>query len=666
MVCCTPRCDIVLPVYNGLAHVRDCVESVLAYTSPDRYRLFVVDDASDTATCGYLEKLKQTRTPISVHRHERNQGFVRACNAGIRLGAAPYVVVINSDVVVTPEWLDRLVACAESDPRIAFVNPLTNAAPHIEVPIAPGANFFGMDRHVRDHAPRAYPDVVTGVGFCMLLRRSALEQVGWFDEAYGKGYCEESDLCMRLTASGYRTVVADDVYVYHKGGGSFKDRDAQYARNRAIFDTRWKTEYTRRFRAFQRADPLRPVRDLFLLPQRWDPRPAMWQTARGMLAHWRERRWFRAARTMAGGGFRMLRARRSVASAASVARVTRPGRLRVTYVLYELVVAGGVLSVIQLVNELILSGVEARIVALYEDPAIEERIPLYTRPVIFRNARELIAQFPESDIAVATLWNTAAWVRDAVHSGKAATAVYYIQDYEAWFFPEDRQSERRRVLQTYDMIHRKIVTSDWLRGMLAKHGYEAHKIVYGMDLERFYPRDARPERPTVLAMARPATPRRGFRVIVEAFGKVAAEVPDVDIVLFGDRFLRFRAMPFAFRDEGVVTDQDRLAELYSEADVFLDGSAFQGFGRCGLEAMACGAACVLTGTGGVMEYAKHGENALVAPPGQPDALAGAVVTLLRDPELRRRLGDNGLKTAQNYCRKREAAETLAYFQRVSG
>ena len=116
---------------------------------------------------------------------------------------------------------------------------------------------------------------------------SALRQVGLFDPAYGHGYCEESDLCMRLIAAGFRTVVAEDVYVYHRGGGSFSDGQERYLRNRRLFDQRWGREYRRQFRAFRRANPLKPTRQLFTLPTRWEPTPALWQGARALLAEWR-------------------------------------------------------------------------------------------------------------------------------------------------------------------------------------------------------------------------------------------------------------------------------------------------------------------------------------------------------------------------------------------
>jgi GT2 family glycosyltransferase len=87
--------------------------------------------------------------------------------------------------------------------------------------MAPGLSVFTMAEVVAANSRRDYPDVVTAVGFCLLITRATLERFGTFDEIYGDGYCEESDYCMRITAEGFRTVVADDAFVYHRGGASF-------------------------------------------------------------------------------------------------------------------------------------------------------------------------------------------------------------------------------------------------------------------------------------------------------------------------------------------------------------------------------------------------------------------------------------------------------------
>lgn len=367
-------CDIVLPVYNQLTYVKDCIDSILSTLEKSSYHLYIIDDFSDNFTHTFLKQVDTSYPQITLHRNLRNLGFLRSSNLGISLGSAPYVVLINSDVIVTPNWLSRLLKCAESDPQIASVNPLTNYASSISIPIAPGANFYGMDMVLAQHLPRNYPDVVTGVGFCILLRRSALEDVGLFDEIYGCGYCEESDLCMRLTTRGYRTVVADNVYVYHKGRASFKqERDVSYHKNWQIFSARWSEEYKQQFRAFLSANPLKPVRDLFQpTKQQWEPIQLMQEAKHVIHHHWHQRQWFCLAKEAVKGLRQLPNAKHDVVTPSFVAKVTRPRSLRVTYVLPGFNISGGIFSVIQLVNELILLGVEARIVAPSFNPQVDE------------------------------------------------------------------------------------------------------------------------------------------------------------------------------------------------------------------------------------------------------------------------------------------------------
>lgn len=660
----SPTCDLVVPVHNSLAHLVVALESVLAYTQGVNYRLILVDDASDQRTAGYLTEIAAQRPGTLLHRLPENQGFVRAANLGLRCAEAPFVLLLNTDVVVTPGWLEGLLEVAEQDATIGAVNPLTTRASHLDLAMVPGANFFGMHDWLSRQAQPQAADIVTGVGFCLLLRRQALDAVGLFDEVFGRGYGEDSDLCMRLTTARWRTVVATHVYVYHQGGGSFTDSDARKRHNRVIFDQRWQAEYRRQFRAFRRAAPLAPLRARLAPNTGWDPRPLMWETGRALFAAMRIRDWRRVAHVAARGLWHLPRARVSRPDATLLAEVSRPGRLRLTYVIPRLVIAGGVLSVIQLVNELVLLGVEARIATLFVDPAVRTWMPLYSQPMVFRNAAELVRDLPECDLVVATLWQSAPWVAALQARGRARASAYFLQDYEPWFFPEHDSSGRARVRATYAVISNRIVKSDWLRERLSDEGYDSHKIRLGINLAVFYPRDVGAERPRVLAMARPGVPQRGFAATIEALAQVKAARADVEIVLFGDRRLANANIPFAFRNEGLVTDQNRLATLYSEATVFLDGSDFQGFGRGGLEAMACATACVLTNVGGVNEYARHGHNAWMVPPRQPARLAEAILALLHDPEQRARQVATGLETAATFCHRREARETLAYFQSI--
>jgi len=265
--------DVVVPVYNAAHDVQRCVESVLAHTTGD-YRLILIDDAStDPGVAGYLATLRARGVPqIVILGNERNLGFTLTANRGMREARAGVdVVLLNSDTVVTEGWLDALVRCAQSDQTIGTITPFSNNAEICSLPRFCENNAWpeGVDPEPMAQALRAaatpvYPDLPTGVGFCLYIRRSLLDEIGDFDPVFGLGYGEENDFCMRATAAGYRNVLCDDAFVVHTGGSSFGDkRSALSSMNSAILLERHPS-YDALVRNFIAADPLKPLRELAL------------------------------------------------------------------------------------------------------------------------------------------------------------------------------------------------------------------------------------------------------------------------------------------------------------------------------------------------------------------------------------------------------------------
>ena len=228
--------DIVIPVHNALEALTLCLDA-LERTRRTPWRLHLVDDASDPPTREFLVNYTQVRAWASVQRFERNVGYTKAVNAGLRSGRARWVVVMNSDALVTEGWLETLLECALSSDDIAAVGPLSNAAGHQSVPrlldehgswcvnqLPPDMTADVFASHLRMASARERPDTEVLNGFCTLFRRSAVEVVGLFDDlAFPLGYGEETDLCYRLRQDGKRLVIADDVYVHHLKSASFGD-----------------------------------------------------------------------------------------------------------------------------------------------------------------------------------------------------------------------------------------------------------------------------------------------------------------------------------------------------------------------------------------------------------------------------------------------------------
>lgn len=225
--------DIVLPVYRGLEETRNCIESVLVSHNRTRTRLHIYNDCSpEPEVTAYLRTLASREPSLRLVENAKNLGFVLTVNAGMAHALKQLdsiaTLLLNSDTIVTGDWVDRMVAHLDAD--VGSVTALSNNATICSYPQL-GANALpkGLDASALDrltgvaNAGMAV-DVPTGVGFCMLISRAALEKAGLFDaDAFGKGYGEENDFCMRSGRMGFRHRLAMDVFVEHVGEVSFAD-----------------------------------------------------------------------------------------------------------------------------------------------------------------------------------------------------------------------------------------------------------------------------------------------------------------------------------------------------------------------------------------------------------------------------------------------------------
>jgi GT2 family glycosyltransferase/glycosyltransferase involved in cell wall biosynthesis len=264
----TGSIDIVVPVYNAPDDVRTCVDSVLAHTDR-RHRVTLIDDASpDPRIAQYFDELRAQALPhVTLLVNPVNLGFTGTANRGFALSRRD-VVLLNSDTIVSRGWLDALMRCAASDPAIGTITPFSNNAEILSYPRFCVNNAWpdGADPSPRaDAFARAavptYPDLPTGVGFCFYVRRALLDDIGGFDPGYGAGYGEENDFCLRAAAHGWRNVLADDAFVAHTGGRSFRDlKAALVPKNSATLLARH-PGYDALVQGFIAADPLRALRE---------------------------------------------------------------------------------------------------------------------------------------------------------------------------------------------------------------------------------------------------------------------------------------------------------------------------------------------------------------------------------------------------------------------
>jgi len=259
--------DVVIPVYRGVAQTMACLGSVLA-SVPRGTRVWVVDDASPepdlVAAIGQLAASGRIR----LLRQAENQGFPAAANAGLRACAPRDAVLLNSDTLVPPGWIERLRRVAYAAPDIGTVTPWSNDGTIVSYPDPAGGNSIpdlaatiATDALAQQANPDGMAEIPTGVGFCLFLRRDCLGEVGPLrEDVFAQGYGEENDFCLRARHLGWRSVAATGVFVAHVGAQSFGSaRSHLLQRNLAVLN-RLHPGYDALIAAHITADPLAPAR----------------------------------------------------------------------------------------------------------------------------------------------------------------------------------------------------------------------------------------------------------------------------------------------------------------------------------------------------------------------------------------------------------------------
>ncbi|MNO29375.1 N-glycosyltransferase [compost metagenome] len=222
------NCDIIIPVYNAPEEVEACLNSLLKYLDFSKHRVIIINDCSpDPGVDKYLGTLDYSN--VIILNNDTNLGFVGTVNRGMEFSDRD-VVLLNSDTIVTKKWLEKMIEVAYSDPTIATVTPLTNNGSICSVPnflednsIPDGYTIDSFAGFIEKISLKKFYEIPTAVGFCMYIKRNIVDEIGLFDkENFGKGYGEENDFCCRVIEHGYKNILDDHTFVYHKGSMSFK------------------------------------------------------------------------------------------------------------------------------------------------------------------------------------------------------------------------------------------------------------------------------------------------------------------------------------------------------------------------------------------------------------------------------------------------------------
>ncbi len=608
--------DIIVCVHDALTDVQSCLESIVRYTTPP-YRLILVDDGSAQPTRAYLDDFALSQAALLL-RNEHSRGYTRAANQGLHASSANYVILLNSDTIVSPQWLDRIFTCIESDPHIGLVGPLSNTAswqsiPKIynaegdwaENPLPEGFSVADMGQLAATYSGRVYPRISFLNGFCLMIKQGLIDQIGYLDEErFGDGYGEENDYCLRAAKVGWQLAVADDTYIYHA-----QSRSYSHERRKELVD--------RSDKAFGDKHGHQIISD-GIRHSRFD------HAMQGCRARYQV----------------MFSRQQTILNAKD-----RWEGKRIAFYLPISEPSGGGHVILQEAETMQKMGISVEIINLDGHQSFfKQAYPNLTIPTLYiqdpNRSAELLSEY---DAVIGTMYNSILWL-ELPEKSHIPIRGYYIQDFEPGFFSPETKAYKQAV-DSYTLFPNlvRFTKTEWNRqAVLQNIGVDCRVVGPSVDIDTFRPRPRKspdwPARPLrIAAMIRPSTPRRQPTLTMQVLHQISHRNSDIEIILFGcdlnDPGFSKLERDFPWQLAGILT-RPQLATLLNEVDIFVDFSSYQAMGLTAMEAMACGAAVIVPQNGGADSFTQHEKNALVIDTDSVEPCIAALDRLIRNEQLR--------------------------------
>jgi len=269
--CAPPKVDIIVPTYNNLKYLKECVASIRKNTDWP-YNIIVVNSGTDETA-----KWLQRQPDVIYYNSPERLHFSEANNVGLQISKERYVCLLNDDTIVGKHWLSALMHEAMK-PGVGAVGPFSNCDRgwlHDEAVVVGGVSLVpGMTLEdvasvkdkIQDYAhPKSVRERDWVAFYCTLIPREVVEKVGILDQGFKSG-CEDLDYCKRIKTQGYRVVQTYDSWVFHFGGKTRK--------NTEISDFVQHHEEDRANHALLKAKYEKPIFVLYTGPawEQWSPK----------------------------------------------------------------------------------------------------------------------------------------------------------------------------------------------------------------------------------------------------------------------------------------------------------------------------------------------------------------------------------------------------------
>jgi hypothetical protein len=225
-----PLVSIIMANWNGGDVYRNCLGS-LSEINYSNWELIVIDNGSSDGTTDISLDPKYKIDHSKLIKNKVNVGFAPANNQGDKIAKGKYLLLLNNDTLVDPDFLNVLVEKMEKEKDLGVIQPkirimdnpqyLDNAGSFLtRIGFLHHWGFMQKDRKEFNKEK----EVFTTKGACMLIRKSIVDKIGLFDNDF-MSYFEESDFCWRVWLTGNRVLFYPKTHIFHKVGFTIKRLD---------------------------------------------------------------------------------------------------------------------------------------------------------------------------------------------------------------------------------------------------------------------------------------------------------------------------------------------------------------------------------------------------------------------------------------------------------
>jgi len=219
----SPKVSIIIVNYNGKELLQKCLDSLLK-VNYDNFEIILVDNNS---TDGSVEFITKNYPSLIIIKLDSNKGFAEPNNVAAKISKGKYLLFLNNDTVVTPNFISEMVKVMETDKKIAICQSLL---------LKPDGSVDSSGDFI-DHLGVVYNskteideirEVSSARGASMLVRSDIFEKLDGFDQKFFVTF-EDVDLCWRSWILGYRVLIIPTSIVYHEGGITIKKIKSEIA-----------------------------------------------------------------------------------------------------------------------------------------------------------------------------------------------------------------------------------------------------------------------------------------------------------------------------------------------------------------------------------------------------------------------------------------------------